>query len=163
MTALGCGIEPIVIPSGNVGMYNLVDYDVSEIQPATFAFAESIDITRAGSKAGNTRVKTHKIDDPKAWDRVLAGIKKHRLDAFVICGGDGSGRESLRYIEHGLRVVHAPKTMDLDLQSYSVGADSAINKIAKVIADSNTSGESHCRILIIEVFGAKTGHVALRA
>jgi len=163
MTALGCGIEPIVIPSGNVGMYNLVDYDVSEIQPATFAFAESIDITRAGSKAGNTRVKTHKIDDPKAWDRVLAGIKKHRLDAFVICGGDGSGRESLRYIEHGLHVVHAPKTMDLDLQSYSVGADSTINKIAKVIADSNTTGESHCRILIIEVFGAKTGHVALRA
>jgi 6-phosphofructokinase 1 len=162
MTALKCEIEPIVIPSGNVGMYNLINYETNELPPATIGFAESIDITRAGSEAGNTRVKIHKIDDPKAWDRALAGIKKHRLDAFVICGGDGSGRESLRYVDHGIPCVHAPKTMDLDLQSHSVGADSAINKIAKVISDAKTTGEAHGRILIIEVFGAKTGHIALR-
>jgi 6-phosphofructokinase 1 len=162
MTCLSHGIEPIVIPSGNVGMYNLVKYEPSELLPATVAFAESIDITRAGSEAGNTRVKIHKIDDPKAWDRVRAGIKKHNIDAVVICGGDGSGRESLRYAEHGIRVVHAPKTMDLDMQPHSVGADSAINKIAKVISDAKTTGEAHGRILIIEVFGARTGHIALR-
>jgi 6-phosphofructokinase 1 len=163
MTALKCGIEPIVIPSGNVGMYNLINYAPEEIQPATIEFAENIDITRAGSEAGNTRTKIHKIDDPKAWERVLAGIKKHRLDAFVICGGDGSGRESLRYIEHGIdHIAHAPKTMDLDMQTHSIGADSAIYKIAKVISDAKTTGEAHTRVLIIEVFGAKTGHVALR-
>jgi 6-phosphofructokinase 1 len=163
MTAIKCEIEPIVIPSGNVGMYNLVNYSIEEIQPATIGFAESIDITKAGSEAGNTRVKIHKIDDSKMWEKVLGGIKKHNLDAFVICGGDGSGRETLRYIEHGIRVVHAPKTMDLDMQTHSVGADSAINKIARVISDAKTTGEAHTRVLIIEVFGAKTGHVALRS
>lgn len=161
MTALKCGIEPIIIPGGNVGMYNLVQYEQGEIAPATIDFAESIDITRAGSP-GNTRIKIHKIDDPHAWDRVKAGMQKHSIDALAICGGDGSGRESGRYIEQGIRCVHAPKTMDLDLQSHSVGADSAINKIAKVISDAKTTGESHNRILIIEVFGAKTGHIALR-
>ncbi len=162
MTALNSNIEPIIIPSGNIGMYNLINYNEDEIIPATIEMAESIDITRCGSSAGNTRAKIHKIDDSKAWERVLAGVKKHRLDAFVICGGDGSGRESLRYVEHGIKCVHAPKTMDLDMQSYSVGADSAINKIAKVIGDAKTTGETHGRVLIIEVFGAKTGHIALR-
>ncbi|MCK9351927.1 MAG: 6-phosphofructokinase [Candidatus Paceibacterota bacterium] len=161
MTCLNQGIEPIVIPSGNVGMYNLIDYKTDEIVPADIAFAESIDITRAGSEAGNTRVKIHKIDHPNAWERVHKGLEKHSIDALIVCGGDGSGREVLRYVDHSIRCVHAPKTMDLDLQTYSVGADSAINKIAKVITDAKTTGSSHGRILITEVFGAKTGHIAL--
>jgi len=161
MTMLNLGYEPIVIPGGNIGLYNLIDYSVDEILPATVAFAESIDITRAGSEIGNTRIKIKQIDDPESWERVLAGIKKHRIDGLIVIGGDGTGRESRRYIKHGIPCVHVPKTMDLDLQSLSVGADSAINKLARIISDAKTTGESHNRVLIIEVFGANTGHIAL--
>lgn len=52
--------------------------------------------------------------------------------------------------------------MDLDLQSYSVGGDSAINRIAVFTRDLKTTGLSHNRILAIEVFGRYVGHTALR-
>lgn len=162
-TCLSLGIEPIIIPNGNVGLYNLINFKEWEIVPATIADAENIDITNAGSEIGNSRVKTHKIDDPKAWDQTLAGIQKHHIDALIVCGGDGSGREVMRYIKHGLTVVHIPKTMDLDLMSESLGADSALNKLQQIIHDVKTTGRSHTRILIVEVFGAKTGHIAFRA
>jgi 6-phosphofructokinase 1 len=52
--------------------------------------------------------------------------------------------------------------MDLDLQSYSVGGDSAINRIAVFARDLKTTGMSHNRILVIEVFGRYVGHTAFR-
>jgi 6-phosphofructokinase 1 len=52
--------------------------------------------------------------------------------------------------------------MDLDLQSYSVGGDSAVNRIAVLTRELKTTGMSHNRILAIEVFGRYVGHTALR-
>jgi 6-phosphofructokinase 1 len=58
--------------------------------------------------------------------------------------------------------VHVPKTMDLDLQPYSVGGDSSINRIAILARELKTTGLSHNRILVIEVFGRYVGHTAFR-
>jgi 6-phosphofructokinase 1 len=52
--------------------------------------------------------------------------------------------------------------MDLDLQPYSVGGDSAINRIAVMVRDLKTTGISHNRVMVIEVFGRYVGHTALR-
>ena len=52
--------------------------------------------------------------------------------------------------------------MDLDLQPYSVGGDSAINRIAVMVRDLKTTGMSHNRVMIVEVFGRYVGHTALR-
>ena len=52
--------------------------------------------------------------------------------------------------------------MDLDLQPYSVGGDSSINRIAIFTRDIKTTGMSHNRIIIMEVFGRYVGHTALR-
>jgi 6-phosphofructokinase 1 len=52
--------------------------------------------------------------------------------------------------------------MDLDLQTYSVGADSAINRIARFVEELKTTGMSHNRIMIVEVFGRYAGHTAFR-
>ncbi|MDA8432642.1 MAG: 6-phosphofructokinase, partial [Nitrospiraceae bacterium] len=57
---------------------------------------------------------------------------------------------------------HVPKTMDLDLQPYSVGGDSAIARIAAFANDLKTTGMSHNRILVLEVFGRYVGHTAFR-
>ena len=162
MTALHRGLEVVFIPNGNVGMYNLVDFKPSELKPVDYDFVDDIDIGKSGSVAGNTRIKIKHIDEPQAWERVHAGMKKHKLDAIIICGGDGSGREANRYHNNGIKVIHAPKTMDLDLQCYSVGADSAINQFRKFLREVKYTGEAHNRIIIMKVFGALTGHTALR-
>ncbi|MEZ5450858.1 MAG: 6-phosphofructokinase [Thiolinea sp.] len=64
--------------------------------------------------------------------------------------------------EHGIPCVHAPKTMDLDLQPYSVGADSTISRIAGFARDLRTTGRTHNRIMVMEVFGRYAGHTAFR-
>jgi len=53
--------------------------------------------------------------------------------------------------------------MDLDLQSYSVGFDSTVNRIASFAHDLKTTGRTHNRILVMEVFGRYAGHTAFRA
>ena len=52
--------------------------------------------------------------------------------------------------------------MDLDLQTYSVGGDSAINKISRIVEDLKTTGKTHNRVMIVEVFGRYAGHTAFR-
>ena len=76
--------------------------------------------------------------------------------------GDDTGSVVVDLSEHGIPCVHAPKTMDLDLQTYTVGGDSAINKIATIVDDLKTTGTTHNRIMVIEVFGRYAGHTAFR-
>jgi 6-phosphofructokinase 1 len=64
--------------------------------------------------------------------------------------------------ENGIECVHAPKTMDLDLQTYSVGGDSTINRIASFVQDLKTTGRTHNRVMVTEVFGRYAGHTAFR-
>ena len=47
---------------------------------------------------------------------------------------------------NGIKCVHAPKTMDLDLQSYSVGGDSTINRISDMIQHLKTTGKDQITI-----------------
>ncbi|MPN01927.1 Pyrophosphate--fructose 6-phosphate 1-phosphotransferase [bioreactor metagenome] len=68
----------------------------------------------------------------------------------------------LDLVENDIQCVYIPKTMDLDLQSYSVGGDSTIYRIAKFINDLRTTAITHNRIIILEVFGRYAGHTALR-
>ncbi|MBE0636063.1 6-phosphofructokinase, partial [Candidatus Bipolaricaulota bacterium] len=149
-----------VIPHGYAGLYNLVDYDaLVELTPERLTHVEA---TIAGSDAGHSRVKLTKIEDAGKYDRIRAGLEKFAIDALVISGGDDTGSVILDLAEHGIRCVHAPKTMDLDLQTYSVGADSTISRIATYARDLKTTGQTHNRVIVMEVFGRYAGHTAFR-
>ncbi len=159
-TANALGITPYVIPNGYAGLYNLIDFD--SLTALTPERADLIDANLAGSEAGHSRVKVKKIDDPKKYDRIKAGMKKFGIDGLVISGGDDSGSVMVDLYEQGIKCVHAPKTMDLDLQTYSVGADSTINKIATYVEELKTTAVTHNRIMVMEVFGRYAGHTAFR-
>jgi len=158
--ALASGASCFIIPSGYAGLYNLVDFDtLTELTPERL---DKIDANLAGSDAGHSRVKIKKIDDPDKYQRIKKGMEKFKLDGLVISGGDDSGSVLVDLNEHGIKCVHAPKTMDMDLQTYSVGADSSINRIAGFIEDLKTTARTHRRILVLEVFGRYVGHTAFR-
>lgn len=154
------GIETVVIPNGYAGLYNLVDFE--RLVVLDRERVERIDAGKAGSEAGHSRVKIKKIEDPGKYDRIRAGLAKFGIDALVISGGDDTGSVVVDLTGQGIPSVHVPKTMDLDLQSYSVGGDSTVERIAVFTRDIKTTGLSHNRVLVMEVFGRYVGHTALR-
>ncbi|MFI5295282.1 MAG: 6-phosphofructokinase [Thermodesulfovibrionales bacterium] len=154
------GIEAVVIPNGYAGLYNLVDLE--EVVLLSAERVSKIEASLAGSEAGHSRVKISKIADPQKYERIKNGLKKFGIDALIISGGDDTGSVVVDLSSQGIPCVHVPKTMDLDLQPYSVGGDSAINRIATFTRDLKTTGMSHNRILVIEVFGRYVGHTAFR-
>jgi 6-phosphofructokinase 1 len=160
LTALKKGMTAWIIPNGYAGLYNLTDF--KKLTKLTHDRLEEISTIIAGSEAGNSRVKISKIKDDKKYDRISEGLKKFNLDALVIAGGDDTGSVVVDLSGRGIPCVHAPKTMDLDLMPYSVGGDSTINRIAEEIRDLKTTGRTHNRIIVLEVFGRYAGHTALR-
>jgi 6-phosphofructokinase len=160
LTALNKGMTAWIIPNGYAGLYNLVD--LKALTELTAERIEQIPVYLAGSEAGNSRVKVSKIKDDKKYDRIKEGLKKFKLDALVIAGGDDTGSVVKDLSDQGIPCVHAPKTMDLDLMPYSVGGDSTINRIAEAVRDLKTTGRTHNRIIVMEVFGRYAGHTAFR-
>ncbi len=159
-TALMRGMRTFIIPNGYAGLYNLVEFE--KLVCLDEERTDHVNSSFAGSDAGHSRVKISKIADPDKYDRILMGLRKFNLDGLLISGGDDTGSVVVDLSEHGIPCVHAPKTMDLDLQTYSVGGDSAINKIANIVDDLKTTGTTHNRVMIIEVFGRYAGHTAFR-
>ncbi|MEF9437962.1 MAG: 6-phosphofructokinase [Candidatus Mariimomonas ferrooxydans] len=153
-------IETVIIPNGYAGLYNLVEMD--KLVVLTPERISQIDAELAGSEAGHSRVKVKKIDDPAKYERIKKGLEKFKIDGLVISGGDDTGNVMIDLAGQGIACVHAPKTMDLDLQTYSVGGDSAINRISVFARELKTTGMSHNRIVVIETFGRYAGHTAFR-
>ncbi len=160
LTALNKGMTAWIIPNGYAGLYNLVD--LNALAKLTLARLEQIDVFLAGSEAGNSRVQVKKIKDEKKYERIKEGLKKFGIDALVIAGGDDTGSVVVGLAGRDIPCVHAPKTMDLDLMPYSVGGDSTINRIAEAVRDLRTTGRTHNRIIVLEVFGRYAGHTAFR-
>jgi len=158
--ANSCGIEPVIIPNGYAGLYNLLTFgDLISLTPTRL---NQFEANPAGSEAGHSRVKIKKIQDPEKYEKIKQGLKRFSIDALVISGGDDTGSVMVDLSEQGIPCIHAPKTMDLDLQPYSVGGDSAINRITRFVQELKTTGRTHNRIIVTEVFGRYAGHTAFR-
>jgi len=154
------GVKAFAIRSGYAGLYNLVNMDtLVELNPSRL---DSFSIGLAGSEAGHSRVKIARIKDENKYQRIKDGLAKWHIDGLVISGGDDTGSVVVDLAAHDIKCVHAPKTMDLDLTPYSVGGDSTINRIAFLIRELKTTGRTHNRIMVVEVFGRYTGHTAFR-
>jgi 6-phosphofructokinase 1 len=154
------GIKAYAIPNGYAGLYNLVDFDsLVELTPSR---VDTFSIGLAGSEAGHSRVKISKITDPNKFERIKKGLAKFDIGGLIISGGDDTGGVMLDLHNQGINCVHAPKTMDLDLMTYSVGGDSTIDRIAQFLRDIKTTGRTHNRIMVVEVFGRYAGHTAFR-
>ena len=160
LTADARGVGVLVIPNGYAGLYNLVDMErVVRLTPTRL---DAVRATLAGSEAGHSRVKISKIEAADKYERIKQGLAKHGIDGLVISGGDDTGSVIVDLAAHGIRCVHAPKTMDLDLQTYSVGGDSTVNRIAQFVHDLRTTAITHNRVVVVEVFGRYAGHTAFR-
>jgi phosphofructokinase-like protein len=95
--------------------------------------------------------------------RLMDAFERHKLDANIAVGGDGSLTIALQLHRKGLRVVGVPKTIDNDLRSTvaTFGFSSAVSFATECIDRLHTTAQAHSRILVIEVMGRGTGWIAL--
>jgi 6-phosphofructokinase 1 len=105
----------------------------------------------------------HTFEDRSA--AVLATLARHRIDALVVVGGDGTLRIADGLAAKGIPVVVVPKTIDNDvaLTDISVGFDSARAIATEALDRLRSTAASHHRVMVVEVMGRQAGWIALEA
>jgi phosphofructokinase-like protein len=98
-------------------------------------------------------------------EAVIGNMRKLGLDALIAVGGEDTLSVAAKLSGMGLKVVGVPKTMDNDIveTDLTFGFDSAVNVTVEAIDRIQTTGESHDRIMIVEVMGRHAGWVAAYA
>jgi len=140
------------------GLEGLID---GKIKKAEFKDVSGI-IFRGGTIIRSSRSKRwyNKIYRKQAFEN----LKKEKIDALIILGGDGSFRAlNVFYSEFKVPFMGIPATIDNDipLNDYTIGVDTALNVIKHSIDEIRDTASSFSRAFVIEVMGRKCGYLAL--
>lgn len=99
-------------------------------------------------------------------DEIIASYQALELDVLIVIGGDGS----LSILHHlacqgNWQLVAIPKTIDNDvaLTERAVGFDTAVNTVTDALNRLTFTAASHDRVMIVEVMGRSSGHLALHS
>jgi 6-phosphofructokinase 1 len=98
-------------------------------------------------------------------DEIVKGIKKLKLDALLVLGGDGTLHIAHELAEKGVPVIGVPKTIDNDIGGTEItfGFDTALNIATEALDRLHTTAESHHRAMVLELMGRDAGFIALQA
>ena len=91
-------------------------------------------------------------------------IKKHKIDALIVIGGDGSFTGAMIFhSEFNFPVIGIPGTIDNDIHgtTHTIGFDTALNTVIDAIDKIRDTAISHNRLFFVEVMGRDAGHIAL--
>lgn len=105
------------------------------------------------------------VKDDAAFQQAKRNFDRLDLDALVVIGGEGSQRIGYELFCMGVPVVGVPKTIDNDLigTDLTFGFDTALDIATEAIDRLHTTGESHDRVMFVEVMGRHVGWIALEA
>jgi 6-phosphofructokinase 1 len=94
-----------------------------------------------------------------------SAVEELQIDALIVLGGDGTLGAALSLAELGVPVIGIPKTIDNDVSGTKrcIGFDTAVATVAEAIDRVHTTGESHDRLMVVEVMGRTTGWLAISA
>jgi ATP-dependent phosphofructokinase / diphosphate-dependent phosphofructokinase len=117
-------------------------------------------LPRGGTILGTSGVQPHRLD--RGVERVAEAISIHRLDGFVVIGGEGTIGETARL---GVPAVGVPKTIDNDIRGtgLSIGFQTAAEVATELLDRLHSTAESHDRVIVVEVMGRHAGWIALHS
>lgn len=118
---------------------------------------------RGGSILGTSR--TNPFRREKGPGQIIKNARKVGVEAVITIGGDDTLTVAHKMADYGLRCVGVPKTIDNDLvgTDYTFGFNTAVAIATEALDRLHTTAEAHNRVIIIEVMGRYTGHIALEA
>jgi phosphofructokinase-like protein len=98
-------------------------------------------------------------------DEIIAAIKKLKMDAVLVIGGDGTLRIAIELCERGVPVIGIPKTIDNDVGGTEVtfGFDTALTIATEALDRLHTTAEAHHRVMVLELMGRDAGFITLHA
>lgn len=120
---------------------------------------------RGGTILGTSRTNPFKIAD--GVERIQKTVRDNGIEALIAIGGDDTlgVAHRLNNLPEPIQAVGIPQTIDNDIAGtdYAIGFDSALAIATDAIDKLHTTAESHHRIMIVEVMGRDSGHIALES
>ncbi|MBP9750314.1 MAG: ATP-dependent 6-phosphofructokinase [Candidatus Peribacteraceae bacterium] len=113
---------------------------------------------KAGPEGGEAKLP---IEILKMVER---NMKKHKIDALIVIGGDGTLTGAHQLMEEtGVKVVGVPKTIDNDLRGTdrTFGFSTAVEIVSEAVDRIHTTATSHDRVMFVETMGRHAGWIAL--
>ena len=97
--------------------------------------------------------------------KAMAVYRRHRLDALVCLGGDGTMSVANGLVKKGMNIVAVPKTIDNDLigTDRTFGFDTSVGIVTEAVDRLRSTAASHHRCLVVETMGRYAGWIALEA
>jgi 6-phosphofructokinase 1 len=140
------------------GYQGLIHDEVEEFGPRSVANI----IQRGGTILRTARCQA--FFEPEGRATAAATLRRHGIEGLVVIGGDGSFRGASKlYEEHGIPVMGIPGTIDNDIPGtdVTIGFNTAINIALDAVDRLRDTAASHDRLILVEVMGRHSGHIAL--
>lgn len=134
-----------------------------DIKPLNVRSVSKI-LGRGGTILKSARSKEFMTEEGRK--KALQTLKKHKIDALVVIGGNGTFTGAHKfYQEHSIPVIGLPGTIDNDLYGTdnTIGFDTATNVVVECIDKIRDTASSHNRLFFVEVMGRDSGFIALHA
>lgn len=118
---------------------------------------------------GGTFLQTARSEEFRSFEgrqKAFENVKKNKLDALVVIGGDGSFTgATIFHKEFGIPFIGVPGTIDNDIfgTDFTIGYDTALNTAVEAIDRIRDSATSHNRVFFVEVMGRDAGFIALNS
>ena len=95
----------------------------------------------------------------------IENIKKDEFDCIFTLGGDGTQKSARDFSTKGVNVIGVPKTIDNDVACTEItfGYNTAVSVATEALDRLHTTGETHHRIMVLEVMGRYAGWIALES
>lgn len=142
------------------GYKGLIDDEVKEL---TTQDVSGI-IQRGGTIIKSARCPEFKTEEGRK--QAYETIKKEKIDALIVIGGDGSFTGGRLFAQkYNVPVIGIPGTIDNDLwgTDVSIGYDTSLNTIMHCVDILRDTATSHERVFLVEVMGRDAGFLTLNA
>ena len=98
-------------------------------------------------------------------DKCVQNIKDDEIDCLFTLGGDATQKSARDLSLKGINVIGVPKTIDNDVACTEItfGYNTAVSVAAEAIDRLHSTGETHHRIMVLEVMGRYAGWIALES
>jgi 6-phosphofructokinase 1 len=160
------GYEVIGFRGGYHGLYT-DDFIKMDLTAVSGIFHQGGTILKMSNKDNlfnyRTTDENGKVVYKDVSDVAVENLKKHKIDALVIIGGDGTLTSARDFSRKGVNVVGIPKTIDNDVPATEItfGYRTALDHIMQSLDALHTTAYSHDRVMILEVMGRNAGWLAL--
>ena len=170
-TAENHGVECYGIVDGYNG---LLKKDFEKLSTAANGEAVGI-LPKGGSIIGsstNANIFNYKIVNEDGSveykdlsEQAIENIKEFGFDCIFTLGGDGTQKSARDFSTTGVNIIGVPKTIDNDVACTEItfGYNTAVSVAMEALDRLHTTGETHHRIMVLEVMGRYAGWIALES